>query len=95
MGKTFRFISENEQVLEKLNCTFVGPYRVDVFDFDIITPKGHIMKYKWFNYSAPSGTTVKEALTQVVLKLAPKWYYKYIDTYPVKINTLKTSGFSA
>jgi len=92
MTRTFRFITQDDKVMMGLNRTFRSSYRVNYFEFNVVTPKGHILNYKWnnkTNYVVTNGMTVKETLSQIVLRLSPPWYGKYIDVFPIKVIDLK------
>jgi len=87
----FKFISDSEDISELLNKSFKN-YRVIKFYFEIITPKSGIRINRELNYITTvrqDWTSIKKTLTLLVLKHTPKWYYKYINSFPVKVTKLE------
>lgn len=90
MARTFRFISQDDAILENLDRSFKN-YRITAFHFELLTPAaGNIMQQK-VDYSTKyeNSYPVRMALTNLVIKHAPKWYFKYMDIMPIKVTKLE------
>jgi hypothetical protein len=89
--KNFKFISDDKNILNTLNREYRN-YRITKFHFQILTPeRGHVLNRE-LNYITTvrkDWTPIKRILTLLVLKHGPRWYYKYVDTFPIKVLELE------
>lgn len=87
--KPFKFISQEYDIIDTINSCEENTFRIIDFSFQILLPNGNILNRE-LNYEKQFfDVSIKKALTFLVIRHSPKWYYLHVDTFPVKVITLK------
>lgn len=91
MARVFRFISQDYDILDLLDGGVTNIYTVEKFHFQMLYPDGNI-SYRELDYKTTykNRQSIRLALTLLVVKHSPKWYYvQYVDIFPIKVTALE------